>query len=114
MTIHNQNSEDVVFDPKEFVEDFTLRYQDSMTESMIYDLFVVVKEAYGDGFIHGFNLGVEDSQPVDHLEWYEQQDADEEWIEEMSMKQLELLQEYEQYLDLPPGSPFDRKGGKDD
>lgn len=107
MTIYNQNSEDVVFDPKEFVEDFTLRYQDSMTESMIYDLFIVVKEAYGDGFIQGFNLGVNETE-----EWWAVQDKDDEWIDEMSLITLQELDEYYSDCpdeDLPPGSPFERR-----
>ena len=42
-----------------------------MTETMINDLFVILGETFGDGFIQGFNLGVNDTEkPKDHFEWW--------------------------------------------
>lgn len=109
---YNQNSEDVLFFAKEFVEDFALKHQKNINEEMINDLFIIIKEAYGDGFIHGFNLGVEDTS-----DWYIAQDSDEAWINEQSIRLLEERNNYSKDMpdeeDLPPGSPFGRRN-KDD
>lgn len=128
---YDQNSEEINISVSDLVQDFTLKHQDNITEPMINDLFVILTETFGDGFIQGFNLGVDEleEKPKDQLEWWEYQDDDQAWIDDAATLTLEELDYYDngslehwQGLleemdrlnldDLPPGSPFDR-GDKD-
>jgi hypothetical protein len=129
MNTNNPNPKD--YDPLELATDVIIKH--GITNgALIDDIVSIVQEAYGDGWCNGYNDGAGlETVPHDHLEWWETQDADEDWVDSHDLADLEafygemdlhylqeMLEQIDQMeatfpplteADLPPGFPFDRK-----
>jgi hypothetical protein len=120
------------YDPQDLAADIVVRHFAHLTGDIIVDITTAISEAFGDGYCRGFN---------DATEWWVDQDTDQGWLESfneavdedelftdedlhfwdnMSDKDMEALDSYlrvlekpkdDDDLNLPPGNPFDRRGG---
>tara|TARA_R110002167_G_C12643272_1_gene648555 strand:- start:1120 stop:1506 length:387 start_codon:yes stop_codon:yes gene_type:complete len=119
---YDQNSEEINFIPSALVEDFSTKHVANMTKPMIHDLFVILEETFGDGFIQGFNLGVDDGNAhKNNMEWWNGQDEDEVWVDSHTWEDLEefygdkdlkywqSLQDQLDEMNIIPGSAIGRK-----
>lgn len=126
-----------MIDFENIVEDFIVKHAAHLDSEMINDLNIIASEMYGDGWCKGFQEATEVAEkPQGALEWWEDQDKDEEWIEghkladleefygEMDLQYLQtMLEEIDKieanyppmkWADLQPGHPLDKRGEDDE
>jgi hypothetical protein len=125
------------YDPNDLAADIVVKHLQLLDADVVKDITTAIKEAYGDGYCRGFNDATE-LKDNNHLQWWEYQDNDQKYLEDMNEAIENDIEEYQKmsaeieaeiqalsdrldnddevYGDipniphdmLPPGTPFDR------